>query len=131
MFERQKSYTRAYISQILGGGVQDYLPHADGKVTYGAFAKDLNPEAPSIVPPGMGEEIERWAHVLFEQKGQIPVFIKKRSNEWTYMGDYRCVGLSEDASDIAVHAKKTGRDDITMVLRLERVRDSVATAASV
>jgi hypothetical protein len=52
----------------------------------------------------------------------IPVFIKKRSNEWYYMGEYRCVELSEDPTLIQQQAAKTGRDDITMVLRLERAR---------
>ena len=53
----------------------------------------------------------------------IPVFIKKRPNEWVYVGEYRCVDMSEDPTDIEPHAMKTGRDDITMVLRLERVRE--------
>ena len=127
-FERNKSYKRSYISQILGGGVQDYLPHADGKVTYGAFAKDLNPDAPSTVLPGTGDEIERWARVFYEQGDAVPVFIKKRSNEWVYMGQYRCVELSEDRDAIAAQAKKTGRGDITMVLRLERAREAPSTA---
>ena len=122
MFERGKSYKRAYISEQLGGGVQDYLPHADGRVTYGAFSRDLNPQAPSIVLPGTGPEIERWARVFAGMTDSIPVFVKKRSNEWTYMGDYRCVELNEDPEEIRTHAEKTGRDDITMVLKLARDR---------
>jgi hypothetical protein len=38
------------------------------------------------------------------------------------MGLYRCVALSEDADLIATHATKTGRDDISMVLTLQRDR---------
>jgi len=105
MFERNKSYKRSYISNVLGGGVQDYLPHAGGRVTYGAFAKDLNPDAPSIVLPGTGEEIERWAHAFYEQGESVPVFLKKRSNEWVYMGEYRCIELSEDPDVIAPKLK--------------------------
>jgi len=45
------------------------------------------------------------------------------------MGEYRCVDLSKDAADIATHAKKTGRNDITMVLRLEPVSRYTARTA--
>lgn len=92
----------------------------DGRVTYGAFSLDLNPGAPSTVLPGTGPEIEKWARILAEQNEAIPVFIKKRANEWTYMGHYRCVSLSDDPTEIDAHATKTGRRDISMVLKLER-----------
>jgi len=121
-FERQKAYKRQEISAILGGGVQDYLPHADGRITYGAFTRDDNPGAPSTVLPGSGPDIERWARVFAAQEEAVPVFVKKRSNEWVYMGDYRCVELDERPEAIDEHAAKTGRDDISMVLRLERCR---------
>ena len=121
MFERGKTYKRAYISEQLGGGLQDYLPHVKGRVTYGAFSRELNPQAPSVVLPGIGPEIERWARVLAEQTEPIPVFIKKRSNEWTYMGDFRCVELIEDPAAIAEYGRKARRNDVSMVLRLKRI----------
>lgn len=105
MFERNKGYKRSEISRLLGGWVQDYLPHSAGRVTYGAFSNDLNPDAPSIVLPGTGEEIERWARVLCEQQDPIPVFVKRRSNEWNYMGTYRCVDLSGNSAAIESHAR--------------------------
>jgi hypothetical protein len=125
MFERNKTYKRAEISAVLGGGVQDYLPHVGGRVVYGAFSRDLNPRAPSVVLPGTGPEIERWARVFAEQGEPIPVFVKRRPNEWTYMGEYRCTNLSEDPDEIALHAAKTERDDISMVLTLTRQQDIV------
>jgi hypothetical protein len=122
MFERGQVYKRAFISQHLGGGLQDYLPHVDGRVTYGAFSLDLNPQAPTTVLAGTGPEIERWARVFANQPNAIPVFVKKRSNEWTYMGDFRCTQHSEDPATIQAHAVKAGRDDISMVLTLVRDR---------
>jgi hypothetical protein len=124
MFERGKAYKRQRISRLLGGGLQDYLPHQGGRITYGAFSLDLNPEAPSIVLPGSGPEIEKWAAVFAEQRDPVPVFVKKRANEWFYMGHYRCVQLEREALVIAKHATKTGRTDISMVLTLQRDRDS-------
>lgn len=120
MFERGKSYKRRQISERLGGGEQDYLPHQNGRVTYGAFSRDLNPDAPLVILPGSGPEIEKWATVFASQDGDIPVFIKKRSNEWVYRGQYRCERMTRDPDEISAQAKKTGRTDISMVLYLSR-----------
>ena len=121
-FVRGTSYTRAQIQRVLGGGVQDYLPHSGGAVVAGCFSKAVNPDAPSIILPGTGVEIEKWARIFATQEYPIPVFIKKRSNEWNCMGSFRCTRLSDDAETIALHSAKTGRDDVTMVLFLERAR---------
>ena len=123
-FERGKVYSRATIQRVLGGGVQDYLPHADGKVVAGCFSKDLNPQAPNVILPGTGPEIERWARVFAEQRTPVPVFIKQRSNEWYCMGNFRCVRLADDDITIREHSARADRDDVTMVLFLERQKDA-------
>jgi hypothetical protein len=122
MFERGRVYTRKQISAALGGGEQDYLPHADGRVVCGAFSRDLNPKAPSVVLPGTGPDIERWARVFAEQEDAVPVFVKRRVNEWTYMGHYRCLRLDDGPVAIEAEAQRTGRTDISMVLYIERDR---------
>lgn len=127
-FTRGKVYSRIQIQRAVGGGVQDYLPHAGGQVVAGCFSTDVNPDAPSVILPGTGVEIEKWARVFAQQAKPIPVFVKKRSNEWYCMGYFRCVELSEDPVVIASHSTKAGRDDVTMVLRLERDRSVGAQA---
>lgn len=119
-FIRGKVYTRAAIQRVLGGGLQDYLPHADGKVVAGCFSKELNPQAPNVILPGTGPEIERWARVFAEQRTAVPVFIKQRSNEWYCMGAFRCIRLADDSPTIEEYASKANRSDVTMVLFLER-----------
>ena len=121
-FERGKKYTRKQISAELGGGIQDYLPHVDGVVVYGAFSKELNPGAPTVILPGTGIEIERWARVFAEQSNAIPVFIKIESNSWYCMGDFLCVRLEEDPVLVKRLAREAHRDDVTMILYLERER---------
>jgi hypothetical protein len=120
--QRGKVYSRAAIQRMLGGGLQDYLPHIDGRIVAGCFSKDLNPQAPNVVLPGTGPEIERWGRVFAEQKTAVPVFIKQRSNEWYCMGDFRCVRIADDAATIQQHAQRADRSDVTMVLFLERVK---------
>jgi hypothetical protein len=121
--QRGKVYSRAAIQRALGGGLQDYLPHVNGEVVAGCFSKDLNPQAPNVILPETGPEIERWARVFAEQKTAVPVFIKQRSNEWYCMGKFRCVRIADDAATVCDHARRAQRDDVTMVLFLERVKD--------
>jgi hypothetical protein len=123
-FERGKVYSRLAIQRALGGGLQDYLPHVDGRVVAGCFSKDLNPQAPNVILPGTGPEIERWARVFAEQGTAVPVFIKQRSNEWYCMGAFRCLRLAEDDRTIQDHAQRANRTDVTMVLFLERDKDA-------
>jgi hypothetical protein len=108
---------------MVGGGLQDYLPHFEGEVVAGCFSKDLNPQAPNVILPGTGPEIERWGRAFALQRSAIPVFIKQRSNEWYCMGDFRCVRIADDDITIQEHARRASRTDVTMVLFLERVKD--------
>ena len=119
-FERGKTYSRTDIQRERGGVVQDYLPHAGGVVVAGCFSKDVNPHAPTVILPGTGPEIEKWARVFARQLNSVPVFIKQRSNTWYCMGKFRCTRLADDAETIAEHSANTARDDVTMVLFLER-----------
>ena len=122
-FERGKTYSRQQIQAVLGGGLQDYLPHVGGVVVAGCFNKEYNPDAPTVILPGEGVEIEKWGRVFAAQTHAIPVFVKKRSNEWHCFGSFKCSRLSDDPATIAEHAKRAGRDNVTMVLFLERQRD--------
>jgi hypothetical protein len=92
-FQRGESYTRIEIHRTLGGGLQDYLPHRDGRVVAACLSPDLNPDAPSIVLPGRGPEIQRWAEIFAKQRQLVPTFLKRGSNEWEYVGNYRVRGL--------------------------------------
>jgi len=118
-FRRGKTYTRGEIHDAVGGGLQDYLPHRGGKVIAACLNPDLNPEAPEIVLPGSGPAIKRWAHVFAEQVAAVPTFLKRKTNNWEYVGDYCVRRLSTESSDLTAHRSRAGRDDVSMVLFLE------------
>jgi len=46
MLKTGNQYSRRQIHDLLGGGIQSYLPHKNGQVVCGCFRKDLNPLAP-------------------------------------------------------------------------------------
>lgn len=123
-FKKDTFYSRDDIFKILGGSKQHYLPMRAGRVLYGAFRKDLNPDAPKIVLPGKGTIIDKSARLFAIQKEPIPVFIKDDINKWKYMGDFVVKKLLEDSKVIKEHAAntKSKRTDITMVLYLEEAK---------
>jgi len=123
------TYTREEISDELGGSQQIFLPSRDGRVTCGCFEPiDVNPEAPEEVlfgEPYGTPLIDRAADMVFQQ-GQngeeIPVFLKRRVNEWEYVGDYLCIGLTRDRRVVRRKMElHPGRGDFAGVLRFERV----------
>ena len=54
-----QTYTRGEIRQALGGDLSSSLPHRDGRVVWGCFRPDLNPDAPDVILSGRGPGIER------------------------------------------------------------------------
>src|SRR5690349_6968409 len=82
-------YTRREIADELGGGVQDYLPHSDGRVVCACLSREYNPDAPFVVLPGTGPDIVRWGDVFAHQRDFVPVFLKRATNAWQYIGRFR------------------------------------------
>jgi hypothetical protein len=116
-----KRYTRAQIQQAYGGGVQTYLPNRAGRVTCGCFDPALNPHAPAEILVGDGPNIIAAARLLVRQGGAIPIFLKRASSEWEYLGRYRVAAHTDDPVTIAPKASEAGRDDVSMLLELALV----------
>jgi hypothetical protein len=63
----------------------------------------------------------------------VPIFIKRRVNEWEYVGDYKAVRFSTDPVEIAAHHKGsiTPLNEVTRVIFLQRsamqLRETVET----
>lgn len=98
----------------------EYLPTDNKRVVCGCFTLDHNPEAPDIIIPGTGKVIEREAKLFCEQDHPVPIFIKRRPNEWEYVGHYKAVRFSTDPKDIAAHHKGsiTPLSEVTRVIFL-------------
>lgn len=86
----------------------------------GCFKRELNPDAPSIVLPGNTDSIKRFAEVFATQGEAVPIFIKQRANAWEYVGLWRCVFKTEESDEIRTRQAQAGRDEVPMVLRLEK-----------
>ncbi len=120
MLTEGKLYTRDEIHGLLGGGIQGYLPHKNGRVVAGCFGLKMNPEAPDVVLVVSGPETIRWAKVLCEQEYPVPTFLKRQASQWEYVGEYRVDGWTEYPADLAEYGQRAGRTNITRVLFLTR-----------
>jgi hypothetical protein len=121
-FQLARHYTRREIHDALGGNTEEYLPTKDGRVVCGAFrTEDANPEAPMVILPGFGPKIEKAAELFASQATGIPIFLKRGTNRWQYVGDFRVKRLSRDPSEVAKHSARANREaDVSCVLFLER-----------
>ena len=112
-------YTREQIHTESGGGdLQSYLPHAGGDVLCGCFDPNFNKCAPYEIDLGAGPDVVRYARRLLEQESPVPVFLKRDSLAWEYVGRFRAVRYSVDANDL-YPAKGIRRKDAVAVLFLE------------
>ena len=111
---------------MLGGTTQACLPTKGGRVTCGCFDTDewFNPGAPDEVMFGRPYDmpkLEKAAEMVFKQRTSIPLFLKRGSAEWEYIGNYRCIALLRDPAlleeKMKAHPK---RGKITGILRFEK-----------
>ena len=79
-----------------------------------------NPEAPSVILPDCGRGRERWADALCAQKGPVPVYLKRASKEWEYVGDYVVERSSRSHDEIRPREVQTGRP-VTRVIYMRAI----------
>lgn len=117
-----RKYSRHEISGVLGGSKIDFLPTEKKRVVCGCFTLDHNPEAPEVIIPGTGKVIERTAKIFCGQEHPVPIFIKRRVNEWEYVGHFKPERFSTDRSEIAAHhnGSITPLNQVTRVIFLKR-----------
>src|SRR5262249_16678957 len=89
-------YTRQQIHEVLGGETETYLPQRGRRIVCGCFNKEMGPNAPAEILAGNKPLVVQKAETLIKQIEPIPVFLKRHSNKWEYMGEYRVRDHSKD-----------------------------------
>ncbi len=116
-------FDREEISQMFGGNYQQALPHRNGDVVCGCFDPVLNPNAPKEVLVGFGRDRERYAARIVEQNVSIPIFIKRGSKQYEFVGHFRATGYSKDANEVSQKTKMVANaDEIAGVLYFEEAK---------
>ena len=121
-FRPGECYSRKEIAEDLGGSDINYLPRVGDRIVCGCFTLEHNPDAPNVIIPGTGPEIEYTAKLFCEQKEAVPVFVKKQAGAWEYVGDYRVKSHANDKESIVRHHSLsiTPVEKVTRVMFLER-----------
>src|SRR5262245_56942382 len=109
MFDLGESYTREQIHAFLGGGLQTYLPHVGGRVVAACLRLDTNPDAPNIILPGTGKGIEYAAQLLVSQRFPVPIFVKRGTGRWEYVGEFVPLRWSRESTEITEQAQRSKR----------------------
>jgi len=121
MFVERNFYTREYIHEKLGGGIQSYLPTSNGRVVCACLSKSLNPRAPEVILVGLGKIVVKTAEILGHQTDPIPIFVKESSNSWRFEGEYVSEGFKTDTATIQKEIVNSGREHVAGVLYLKKV----------
>ena len=108
---RGQHYTRREIAAAHGGSAIEYLPRVDGQVVCACLRTEraYNPDAPRVILPGRGPVIEASAAALIEQRGPIPVYLRRGPNAWEYIGKYEVARYSRSRADIDRYERQTRR----------------------
>ena len=114
------TYTREQINNIVGGGVQAFLPTKNGRVVCGCFKLDANPNAPDEVLVGPGPQRENSARTVVLQQTAIPIFLKREVGEWEYVGNYRATRYLDHEHALLAEEARARRDDVAGILYMAR-----------
>jgi len=121
-FEKGKRYSNRQIRDVIGGDVQKFLPMAHGQVVGALLRPELNPGAPAVILVGEGDDRSRRAKTLVAQGGSIPIFIKRGTDDWEFVGHFQVTSSTRDRRRIRRHADLVGHQ-VKMLIFLEEVAE--------
>jgi hypothetical protein len=88
------------LAALTAGGT-DFIRVKKGVVKGIAIRRDLNPQAPEVVLVGKGPQRQKRAQLFVDQSDPVPAFVKRNTDEWEYIGDYKAVFYSEAPEFVA------------------------------
>jgi hypothetical protein len=90
----------ATLAKMTAGG-DSYIRTKNGIVKGLAIRRDLNPEAPEIILVGSGPNIVANSRRFARTNSAVPTYVKRRTNAWEFIGNYKAVKFSEEPEVIA------------------------------
>lgn len=125
LFTEGVTYSLSDIRAQLGGETMSYLPQHGSQIVCGRFDRSMNPRAPREVLVGNLTKVVRKARLLIAQGGSIPVFIKEKTDTWSFQGLMKAVRFDTSSARIASAAASAGRKDpIAGILDFVRIGET-------
>jgi len=124
LFILGKTYTRGQIHAALGGSTQACIPTRNGLVVCVCVTPELNPRAPRELLCGVGPIMAKTGAMLAASSHKVPFFIKRRVNQWEYMGLYRSGAWYASGARFSEMVTGSGRspNDVSIAIELQPSR---------
>ncbi len=105
--------------EMHGGNQQQCAPIKEGRVLLLRLKPDHNSDAPYIADWEASND--RKVDQIREQTQQepLPVYVRRRANEWEYMGRFRVTHVATDGPTLARRKERSGHK-VSYAIRLER-----------
>ncbi len=114
-----KLYDMKQQSKMHGGPQQHCAPTKDGDFTLLRLTPEHDPDAPHIVDwESSNDPKVRQIQEQTQQK-PLPVYVRRRTNGWEYMGRFRVTRVATDAKTRAEREAKAGHI-VSYAIHLER-----------
>jgi hypothetical protein len=113
-----QTLTRRDIAVLFGGNARAFLPRVNGgDIVAGCFDPDMNPRVPYEILVHNAPNAILNAQRFLEQskpsrrrskspatnpRSSVPVFLRRASNVWEYVGRYRAVRYTEDPDQVSI-----------------------------
>lgn len=99
-----------------------FLPTHHGKVVAACLKLERNPQAPDVVLCSTGAAQRAAGRTLARQTDAIPVFIRRDSDRWRFMGQFKVAEAMTSPPDCAPFLAGSGYTltQISRVIKLKR-----------
>lgn len=114
--------TTAELAKATAGG-DDYIRTKNNEVRGLALRLDLNPDAPDVVCFGKGPRIEARARLFMDSEVAVPTYVKRATDAWEYLGEYRATALRKDQATIDRYGSNREAGTVAGALFLESVSE--------
>ncbi|ELR63098.1 5-methylcytosine-specific restriction enzyme A [Photobacterium marinum] len=132
MFKKGQKYSRKEISSLIGGQIQGYMGTRQKKVIGVYLELSSNPNAPSEILCGSGKDIAKHGLWLSQQHEPVPIFLKRRTNEWEYQGVFSVSSTIVDESILENIRFQAGREyKLSRAIYLQEVSEQLEFAQQV
>jgi hypothetical protein len=118
MFGLGRHYSREEIHDAIGGNTQACLVQRDGAVIAVCYVPSMNPQAPRVILVGRGPQKEAAAAILGSQAMHVPMFAKRRTGRWEYLGLFKGDSYVQANAQTSRYVEGSGRNDVAGVLFL-------------
>ncbi|MBK9153420.1 MAG: DUF3883 domain-containing protein [Chloracidobacterium sp.] len=108
------------LATLLAGG-DDYIRTKRNVVKGLALTRTLNPDAPEVVVFGKGPRVVRRAKLFLESGLTVPAYIKRTTNSWEYLGQYRAIEIRTDKEALRHFGRTRKPDTVAGALILQRM----------